>query len=130
MTTEHPNPAQVLQRTVVLAGHCGPDGHMLAAAVRSAVSGVRVVMNGDESTLWQSNPDLVLVNRILDGRYEDEQGIGLIRRAVERGVPAMIISNYAEVQAATVQAGAAPGFGKGEARSEKAAGAIRAALGM
>jgi hypothetical protein len=125
----HLPPSSATDRTIVLAGHCGPDAHMLAAAVRSAVPGARIVMNTDESTLWQANPDLILVNRILDGRYEDEQGLGLIRRAVERGVPAMIISNYADAQAAAVQAGAVPGFGKSEARSDKAAGAIRAALG-
>lgn len=128
--TPDPRPSSkpATERTIVLAGHCGPDAHMLAAAVRSAAPGARIVMNTDESTLWQANPDLILVNRILDGRYEDEQGLGLIRRAVERGVPAMIISNYADAQAAAVQAGAAPGFGKSEARSDKAASAIRTAL--
>lgn len=125
----HPEPKSASNRIIVLAGHCGPDAHMLAAAVRSAIPGARIVMNTDESSLWQSSPDLILVNRILDGRYEDEQGLGLIRRAVQRGVPAMLISNYPDAQAAAEQAGAVPGFGKSEARSDKAAGAIRAALG-
>lgn len=125
---QQPAISPAADRTILLAGHCGPDAHMLAAAVRSAAPGARIVMNTDESTLWQAQPDLILVNRILDGRYEEEQGLGLIRRAVERGVPVMMISNYADAQAAAVQAGAVPGFGKSEARSDKAAGAIRAAL--
>ncbi len=115
---------------VLLVGHCGPDASMLTRAVREAVPEASVGMNTEESRLWDSSADLLLVNRALDGWYTDESGLRLIAEAASRGVHAMLISNYADAQAAAVAAGGRPGFGKAEARSEKAARAIRAALGL
>lgn len=116
--------------TVLLVGHCGPDASMLTRAVRDAAPGASVGLNTDESQLWKSTPDLLLVNRVLDGWYTDESGLRLIAEAASRGVPAMLISNYADAQAAAVAAGGRPGFGKTELRSEKATRAIRSALGL
>ncbi len=115
---------------VVLVGHCGPDSFMLTHAVRSAVPGAHVSLNTEEKHLWESPADLLLVNRVLDGWYEDDSGMRLIRQARERGVPAMLISNFAEAQAEAEQVGASPGFGKSEVRSDKARRAIRSALGL
>lgn len=114
--------------TVMLVGHCGPDSHLLAHAVRSAVPNAKVVNNTDEKDLWETGADLLLVNRVLDGWYEDGRGLRLVEAAASRGVPVMLISNYADAQAAAEAAGACPGFGKSEARSEKATRAVRAAL--
>lgn len=116
-------------KTVVLVGHCGPDSALLVGAVRTAVPGARIIKNKNESDLWADGADLLLVNRVLDGRYGDGEGLRLIREAVSRGVPAMLISNYADAQAAAEAAGAVPGFGKAEARSDKASRAIRGGLG-
>ena len=116
------------EKRVVLVGHCGPDASLLTRAVRDADPSAKVVVNSDESSLWAGPADLLLVNRVLDGWYKDGSGLRLIAEAVARGVPAMIISNYADAQAAAVEVGAVQGFGKSEARSEKAARAIRAAL--
>lgn len=118
------------EKRVVLVGHCGPDASMLTRAVRDAVPGVSVGLNTEEAKLWESVADLLLINRVLDGWYTDESGLRLIAEAAARGVPAMLISNYADAQAAAVAAGGKPGFGKTEVRSEKASRAIRGALGL
>ena len=113
---------------VVLVGHCGPDSHLLRRAVADAVPGATIAMNTEEKGLWNSAAHLLLVNRVLDGWYADDSGVRLIAEAKKRGVPALLISNYADAQAAAEAAGAAPGFGKSEARTEKATRAIRGAL--
>lgn len=113
---------------VVLVGHCGPDSHLLKRAVADAVPEAKVVMNTEEKSLWSGLADLLLINRVLDGWYTDGSGLRLIAEAKERGVPALLISNYPEAQAASVAAGGAPGFGKSEARTDKATRAIRGAL--
>lgn len=118
------------EKVVVLVGHCGPDAFMLTHAVRSAAPGARVVVNSDEKELWGSAADLLLVNRVLDGWYEDEEGLRVVREAVGRGVAAMLISNYADAQSEAERAGARPGFGKGQVRSEAAQRAIRSALNI
>lgn len=115
---------------VVLVGHCGPDAFMLKRAVAEAAPGAVVESNTEESTLWDRPADLLLVNRVLDGWYNDGSGLRIIEEATARGVRAMLISNYADAQAAAVAAGAAEGFGKSEARSEKARAVIRRALGL
>lgn len=74
---------------------------------------------------------LVLVNRILDA--DGSEGLDLIRRltsdARTRDVPVMLVSNYAEAQAAAVQAGARRGFGKAELDAPETIERIRAVLG-
>lgn len=117
-------------KKVVLVGHCGPDSFLLVNAVRSAVPGAEVVKNTEEKDLWGTGGDLLLVNRVLDGFYNDEKGLRIIEEATSRAVPAMIISNYQDAQDAAVAAGGRPGFGKSEVRSDKAQNAIRAALGL
>lgn len=118
------------EKRVVLVGHCGPDASMLTRAVRDAVPGAAVVLNTEEAGLWGTPADLLLVNRVLDGWYQDESGLRLIAEAASRGVPAMLISNYADAQEASLGAGGKPGFGKTELRSEKASRAIRVAIGL
>jgi two-component system chemotaxis response regulator CheY len=60
--------------------------------------------------------DLVLVNRKLD--VDGSEGLDVLR-AIRSDpalaeVPVMLVTNYAEHQAAAVAAGAVPGFGKAE----------------
>lgn len=60
--------------------------------------------------------DLVLVNRLIPGEAMD--GVGFIRAIKAdgrfRGLPVMLLSNYAEYQRRAVAAGAEAGFGKAE----------------
>jgi len=118
------------EKKVALVGHCGPDSFLLVNAVRSAVPGVVVIKNTDEKDLWESGAELLLVNRVLDGFYDDEQGLRIVGEAASKGVPAMIISNYQDAQDAAVAAGGVAGFGKTDVRSDKSRNAIRSALGL
>ena len=103
---------------VALVGHCGPDAYALRAAVRSMFPRGEVQMVSDASELEAEIPaaDLLLVNRILDGEFEVDSGIELIR--VLAALPArerpalMLVSNFPEAQAEAQGAGALPGFGK------------------
>lgn len=83
-------------------------------------------MINDEAAAKQAaeSGTLLLVNRVLDGSFEDESGIGLIGR-VKRSRSTMLVSNYADAQDKAVAAGALPGFGKSEVGSEETASRIR-----
>ena len=73
--------------------------------------------------------DLALVNRVLDGRFESDDGIGLIASlAPESSVRFMLVSNFAEAQERAEAVGAVPGFGKSDMRSEETRRRIEAAL--
>lgn len=119
-------------RTVVLVGHCGPDMHMLRTVVSRSVPGASIVAANDEASLARhlDAGSVLLVNRSLDGDFDAEDGVDLIRRVRSAaGAPeAMLISNYAESQAAASAAGAMPGFGKSQLYAAATAEAIRKAV--
>lgn len=117
--------------TVLLVGHCGPDAYMLRSAVRSALPNAEIVMVDDEATLAAKldSANLLLVNRVLDGRFESDDGIGLIASlSPDRPARFMLVSNFADAQARAEAAGAVPGFGKSQIRSEETTRRLRAAL--
>jgi len=103
---------------VVLVGHCGFDQGSIGRAVASALPGVTVESVYNTDGLGQhAGPDaLLLVNRVLDGRFGMGSGVDLIGDLAQRDQPPamMLISNYPEAQAKAVEAGALPGFGKNE----------------
>jgi hypothetical protein len=75
--------------------------------------------------------DLLLINRVLDGDFEDESGIELIGRLAamkERTASLMLISNFADSQQQATAAGALPGFGKANAGSPAAAKLMQSAV--
>jgi two-component system, chemotaxis family, chemotaxis protein CheY len=115
-------------KTVALVGHCGPDMFALRSAIRSALPGAQVVSVQDEKMLAATGADLVLVNRVLDGRFEDESGLKLIERLGGAGPAVMLVSNFPDAQAAAEQAGALPGFGKRELYSDAMKQRLRTAL--
>src|SRR5690606_9010462 len=100
----------------------------LRSAIRSALPGSQVVSIEDEKTLAAAGADLLLVNRVLDGRFEDESGLKLVERLARAGPAVMLGSNPAAPQAAAEQAGAAPGFGKRELYSDRMKQRLRDAL--
>ena len=119
---------------VVLVGHCGFDQASLARAVASALPGLAVESAYDTDGLDRlAGPDaLLLVNRVLDGRFTTGSGIDLIVDLANQD-PAprvMLISNYADAQAQAVQAGALPGFGKSEMGTADTEAKLRAATDM
>ena len=101
---------------IALVGHCAADTHMLADWVNRMAKGVPVVSIGDTQALEScAQPEtLVLINRVLDGLFETDGGIDLIRMLSQRkNAPLMmLISNYDDAQQAAVEAGAIRGFGK------------------
>ena len=120
---------------IALVGHCGFDSGSLKRFAQDVAPKAEVSRVNDQSALDEiAGPGtLLLVNRVLDGRFSaGGSGIDLIRSLSEDdGKPAMmLISNYADAQAQAVAAGALPGFGKSELGSdqtrEKMASAIRA----
>lgn len=125
--------AEFKNRTVALVGHCGPDMFALRSALRSALPGAEIVTVQDEKSLAQTEADLLLINRVLDGRFEDESGLKLIERmavggAEGAGPAVMLVSNFADAQSAATEAGALPGFGKKELYSDTMKQRLRAAL--
>jgi len=118
--------------TVLLVGHCFPDAMMLKSSIKRIIPGVRFEkahsLRDIEDHLAASA--LALVNRVLDGEFGSDDGIGLIRCFAGAGTPLMLISNYAESQAEAEGAGAAPGFGKTGLYAEETAERLRAAIAM
>jgi hypothetical protein len=122
--------AEYKNKTVALVGHCGPDMFALRSALRSVLPGAEIVTVQDEKSLatTAAEADLLLVNRVLDGRFEDESGLKLIERLSGATPAVMLISNFPDAQAAATDAGAAPGFGKKELYSDTMRDRLRAAL--
>ena len=124
-----------MSKKVVLVGHCGADSSYLRMAVGSADRGIQVFMADDVDelrALLDKGVDLVLLNRELGWGFEQSMGVDVIAslKQTHPQVGTMLVSNYADAQAAALAAGAAPGFGKREIGSPRVAQVIRAALGL
>jgi hypothetical protein len=120
-------------RTFVLVGHCWADRLGLKSAVEGAVPGARIEKANDMSALGgrTGSTAVLLVNRVLDGRFETESGVDLIRRLAQGEDPptTVLVSDYPEAQAEAVAAGARPGFGKSQLHEERTARILRQAAG-
>lgn len=121
-------------KRIVLVGHCGPDSYAIKSAVSRMAPGSTVVLTMSDAELARELPsaDLLLINRVLDGDYTLGEGVDLVRQiaAAEVHPAMMLVSNYADAQAAAESAGAFPGFGKRDLYSTLAADRVRAALGF
>lgn len=122
-------------KRVILVGHCSPDSAYLSITIRSVFPSAIIEQAMDDATLQaqlNKNPDLLLVNRMLDGDFTYPGGIELIKscRATHANVPMMLISNYADAQRQAQAEGAVPGFGKSELNSKKAREALVSAMGV
>jgi hypothetical protein len=117
---------------VVLVGHCGFDQASIGRAVAGALPGVAVESVYDSEGLDEhAGPDaLLLVNRVLDGRFGTGSGVDLIAELHGREVRPlmMLISNYPDAQAQAVEAGALRGFGKNELGQPQTAKLLQAAV--
>jgi DNA-binding NarL/FixJ family response regulator len=124
-----------MSKKVGLVGHCGADVSFLRMAVSSADRSIKVELADDADELNQlldGGVDLVLFNRELGYGFEHDLGVDVIRalRSSHPQVKMMLVSNFADAQAAAVAAGALPGFGKREIGSKRVAQIIREALGL
>lgn len=124
---------------VLLVGHCGFDSGGLKRVVLQAVPEARLEEVNSRRALEASidRASLLLVNRKLDGSFglprgDHGDGVELIREiaASDHAPACVLISNFEDAQAAAVEAGARPGFGKKDLRAESAARSIRSALGL
>jgi two-component system, chemotaxis family, chemotaxis protein CheY len=137
-STPHTTPRPPPRPTrVLLVGHCVPDSMMLKLVVERAIPGAAVERVNDAETLARSaqQADLLLVNRVLDGEFASESGIGL-GRSMGQGAGGrggsrwMLVSNFEASQAEAEAAGALPGFGKSSAYAEETTRRLRAAVGQ
>ncbi|MCX5690538.1 MAG: hypothetical protein NTV94_12280 [Planctomycetota bacterium] len=118
---------------VALVGHCGPDSWMLKGAASRAFPGAAIAMINDGRGVMEqaASADLLLINRVLDGDFEDESGVELISRLAAmkgRNASLMLISNFSDAQHQATAAGALPGFGKANAGSPAAAKLMQSAV--
>jgi hypothetical protein len=107
---------------------------MLKSAIKRAIKGVTFENAHSVAALEGHLPGaaLALVNRVLDGKFASDDGIGLIREFAthEAGTPLMLVSNFAESQIEAEAAGAAPGFGKSDLYAEEKKIRLNAAVAM
>ncbi|BAM02289.1 hypothetical protein [Phycisphaera mikurensis] len=117
--------------TVLLVGHCGFDSGGLTAAAKAALPGATVErVNTQDALAAKRGPGVVLlVNRVLDGRFDATDGVQLIEQEARRdgGTRALLVSNYAESQARAEAAGGRRGFGKDDVGTDVATARIREA---
>lgn len=118
---------------VGLIGHCGPDASYLRLAVSKALPGSRLIAADDierVTALVSEGVDLLLINRVLDFGFENENGLDLIAslRTKHPNLRMMLISNFPEAQDAAVKVGALPGFGKRQLGSPQVTEMLRAAV--
>ena len=104
---------------VALVGHCGFDSGSLSRFAKSFAPDAEVVRVNDQKALDKvaGQGTLLLVNRVLDGRFNaGGSGIALIKTIAGQAdaCPTMLISNYEDAQEEAVSAGALPGFGKSQ----------------
>ena len=119
---------------VVLVGHCGPDAWMLKSMLGRAAPGRPIEMVNSEKDLEASLDDaaLLLVNRVLDGRFGSDSGIELIGSLASRGdgaPPMILVSNLPDAQEEGEKAGALPGFGKSDLYAPETIDRVQQALG-
>ena len=106
-----------MTKTVLDIGNCDPDHNAIQRMLASNydVIVLRAHQLSDAlQLLGERNVDLIVINRKLDIDYSE--GIEILRHLKQdptyKGIPTMIITNYAEQQLAAVADGAEYGFGK------------------
>jgi len=123
-----------MSKKIALVGHCGPDSSYLRMTVmKAAGTGAQILMADDDSELkdaLEQCVDLILFNRELGYGFQDKMGVDAIKRlrATHPNLKTMLVSNYADAQAAAVANGALPGFGKREIGSARVIEVLKAAL--
>ncbi len=111
-----------MKKTVLDVGNCRSDHAWIATTLQShfdvevlRASTAREAIQALESR----SVDLVLVNRRIDG--DGSEGVDLVRRLKQSpalaSTPVMLVSNYRQIQAEAVAAGAEEGFGKNDLES-------------
>src|SRR5579862_2059901 len=102
---------------ILLVGHCIPDAYAIRSALTSMIPLAMIEFARDQAELHEKLPetDLLLINRALDGEFDTQDGVELIRTLAPLAASKariMLVSNLPDAQAAAEAAGALPGFGK------------------
>lgn len=117
---------------LVLVGHCSPDSGMLRSAIAQVAPKATVVRVTAGSQLDEHRrPHAVwLVNRVLDGDFDSDDGMALIAdmSASPAAPTLLLVSNLAEAQAEAIRRGALQGFGKKALYAEATKAALAKAL--
>lgn len=123
-----------MAKRVLDVGNCSLDHGMVRGLLERQYRAEVVQAHGPDDALEllrREKFDLVLVNRKLDADYSD--GLEIIKSikadAKLAAIPCMLITNYPEHQAAAVEAGALPGFGKKELAKPGTHQRLKAVLG-
>ncbi len=121
-----------MPKRIILVGHCGIDGPRLEKEVNTNIKSADVLRINSEQELkaaCDEGADLLLVNREPLG-FDGTDGVDLIRE-LHNNFPEqkiMLVSDYDDAQEQAVEAGAIPGFGKGDIGTPKLANTLRQAL--
>jgi hypothetical protein len=121
-----------MAKKILIVGHCGVDGPMLEDVMGHVAKGIDAHMVNDMSTLEkEAGPDaLLLVNRVLEGRFKTHSGIDLIAELAKQDKPPkmMLISDKPDAQKQAEEVGAMKGFGKAKAHAKETAELVREAI--
>ncbi len=117
---------------VLSIGQCGYDDSRIGQVVRTALGAILDRAASPEEAQQKISAkkyDLILVNRVFDaGTGMGVNFISEFKRNNPDAPPFMLVSDYADAQAAAIANGAVPGFGKSAIASPETAEALRAAL--
>ncbi|MCC7193690.1 MAG: hypothetical protein IT444_13020 [Phycisphaeraceae bacterium] len=118
-------------KKILIVGHCGKDGPMLQDAL-SSLKGVPALRINDTATLKKeaTSDALLLVNRVLEGRFDYSSGIELIESMKKSAGVKMLISNLPDAQAQAEKVGAVKGFGKAKAYEPATLALVRKTMGI
>lgn len=123
-----------MPKKVALVGHCGPDSSYLRMTINKAFPGDVTILAADDdaelSHVIGDGADLILFNRELGYGFTDNEGVRVIERLRKTNpkLKTMLVTNYPDVQAAAIAAGALPGFGKRELGTPRVLEVLRAAF--
>jgi DNA-binding NarL/FixJ family response regulator len=124
-----------MAKTVILAGHCGPDSSYLKMTIKKALGDVQIVAADDSQELTRAlekhEPDLILFNRELGHGFDPGTGVETVRllHRTHPNLKMLVVTNYPDVQSEAEAAGAQPGFGKNELGSHRVLQVLRDAVG-
>ncbi len=115
---------------VILVGHCIPDSMFLTRFVRKHAKGATVERVNKDAALTEvlGQPMVLLINRVLDGRFADLSGQRVLEQTLNTPSVPLLISNHADAQQAASEAGALRGFGKAELGNPESAQRLLAAM--
>ena len=117
---------------VLSVGQCSYDDSRIGQVVRTALGAILERAASPEDArqkIAAKKYDLVLVNRVFDAGTG--MGVDFIAEFKKNNPDApslMLVSDYADAQAAAIANGAAPGFGKSAIASPEVVETLRAAL--